>query len=267
MALKTRREETTEAVSGRNGTPESNIIIFTSAKGGSGCSFMVNTIASYMAKKTTLNVLLIDMNIGRMDSRIIFGIKGPAARDLGDFPEGRDRLNTLGLKKIVINLENSLNLILPPLRIEKASFLGGYSLALLIEAVRNHFDLICIDMPEYLLTQIDMAELDISDRFVFITLPDIFSANNTRILMDHISEYRSQHDFYLVVNKYNLKTAISFTGLSNILGYPIATFIPYDRDIEDLVNKRGPGHVFRYGLKITRNISSFAARLYGDLGV
>ena len=85
--------------------------------------------------------------------------------------------------------------------------------------------------------------------------------------MEHISGYRSPHDFYLCINKYNLKPALSSTGLSNILGYPITTFIPYDRDIEELVNTRGPGHIFSYNLKIAKNISGFASRIYRDLGL
>ena len=122
-------------------------------------------------------------------------------------------------------------------------------------------------MPGYLLGEIDMAEIDISDRFVFVSLPDLYSASNIRILMDYVKGYRSFHDFFLVINKYNLKPAISPTGLSNILKYPITSFIPYDRDIEELTNTRGPGHIFNYNLKVVRNISGLAEKIFGGLDV
>ena len=53
--------------------PESNVILFSSAKGGSGCSFIASTVSTYLARKTSVNILLLDLNVGKRDSRIIFG--------------------------------------------------------------------------------------------------------------------------------------------------------------------------------------------------
>ena len=267
MTIKFKQDEVFEVSHKKTGNPESNIIIFTSAKGGSGCSFLASTVAEYMAQRTTLNVLFLDMNIGRMDSRIIFGIDGPAVKDLGDLPERIDNLDTLSLKKLIVNQKDSLNIILPPLNMECPPILKNTNLDILIESLRDHFDIICIDMPGYLLGQIDMAEIDISDRIVFVSLPDLFSVSNIRILMDYVKDYRSCYDFYLVINKYNMRSSISSTGLSNILRYPITSFIPYDRDIEELVNTRGPGHIFKYKLKVVRNISGLAEKIFKGLEV
>ena len=86
MAIRFKQDKAARISGKRTGSPESNIIIFTSAKGGSGCSFIANSIAAYMAQKTTLNVLLLDMNTGRIDSRMIFGLDGTS-------PEGFKRLS------------------------------------------------------------------------------------------------------------------------------------------------------------------------------
>lgn len=250
----------------RTGSPESNIILFTSAKGGSGCSFLVNSIASYMALKTTSNILLLDMNIGRSDSRIIFNVNDPAIKDFGDIEENIERLDTRILKKVVINLECTLNLIVPPLKIDRIGILQRDSLNRFIECLRDHFDIICIDMPAYLFSYIDMTEIDIADRFIFVSLPDIFSVNNNRTLIDHLEEIRHGLECYLVINKYNMKPAISPTGLTNILKYPVASFIPYDRDIEFLVNTRGPGYLFNYNLRIVRSIIGLSRKIIEELG-
>ena len=245
----------------RTGEPESNIIIFISAKGGSGCSFLAYSVATYMAMKTTLNVLLLDMNAGKMESRTVFDIKGPEIRDLGDLPEKIDELDIFFLRKLIVNMENSLNILLPPLEINHCPILKSTDLDIFIEILRNHFDVICIDMPAYILGDIKLEEIDISDRFVFISLPDIFSAGNIRILMDHVNDYRSSYDFYLVINKYNIRPAISATGLSNIMKCPITSFIPYDRDMGELFNTRGPEHMFKYDLRLVRNISGLAEKI------
>jgi MinD-like ATPase involved in chromosome partitioning or flagellar assembly len=220
-----------------------------------------------MAQKTTLNVLLLDMNIGRMDSRIVFGIDDPTAGDLGDLAASRGRPGLADLKKMVVNFKDSLNLIMPPLDTKKTLMLKDKKINYFIELLRDYFDLILIDIPGFLLGYIELEEIDIPDRFVFVSLPDIVSANNTHILLDHVKRYRTASDFYLVINKYNMKPAISPSGLANLLKYPVTSFIPYDRDIEDLVNSRGPGHIFRYRLRIVGNISGLASKIHEELGI
>jgi len=248
--------------------PGSNIVIFTSAKGGSGCSFLADSVASYMACKTTLNVLLVDMNQGRMDSRMVFGLDGSLhVRDMGDLPAVLETLDTSLLKKIVINMEDSLNIILPSLDVENRDIFHTGNLDVFIEALRDHFDLVIIDMPGNLIGHIDLSETDIPDRFIFVSLPDNVSASNTRLLMDHVGHYRTSYDFYLVINKYNIRQAVSPAGLSNMVRHPVAAFIPYDPDIEAIVNSRGPGSIFKYNLKAVRNISGLAQKIYQGLGI
>jgi Flp pilus assembly CpaE family ATPase len=214
-----------------------------------------------MAQKTTLNVLLLDMNSGKLESRTIFDIGGPEARDLGDLPENMERLDTCLLKKLVINMENSLNIILPSLKMDNSSILKTENLKAFIEILRDHFDIICIDMPAHILGYIALEQIDISDRFVFICLPDLFSAGNIRILMDHVRDYSYCYDFLLVINNYNIKPAISPAGLSKIIKYPIASFMPYDRDLGEIFHTRGPGHMLNHDLRLTRNISGLAERI------
>jgi MinD-like ATPase involved in chromosome partitioning or flagellar assembly len=220
-----------------------------------------------MAVKTTLNVLLVDFNAGRMDSRIIFGLEDNYTRHLGDLPPILEDLDLFSLKKIIINMEDSLNIILPPLSIENHYILDTENLNIFIDAIRDYFDLICLDMPGNILSRVKISEVDISDSVVFVSLPDVFSINNTRLLMDYVKDYRSSFDFYLVINKYNIKPSLSPTGISNIIGHPISSFIPYDRDIENMVNTRGPGSIFKYNLKTVRNISGLAAKIYEGLGI
>ena len=107
MVVKTKQNKSMK----RTGHPESNIVIFTSAKGGSGCSFLANVVASYMAQKTTLNVLLLDMNTGRMGSRIVFDINGPDVRDLGDLIVKPGDIN-IDFADITVVMQNSGNALL-----------------------------------------------------------------------------------------------------------------------------------------------------------
>lgn len=246
---------------------ESNVILFSSGKGGSGCSFIASTVATYLARKTSSNVLLLDLNIGKRDSRIVFDVDNGSCRDFGDIGVLVDSIDTQVLKRLVINFDNSLHLIIPPLKLEKREMLETDNLNRFLESLRDHFDIICIDFPCHLFKYIEIGEIDIADKFVFVSLPDIISINNTRILMEYIDGIKSQHGSYLVINKYNMRPAVSPTGLTNILKYPISSFIPYDRDIEFLLNTRGPDHIFNYNLRIVRSISELSKKIYEELDI
>ena len=121
------------------------------------------------------------------------------------------------LKRVVINLESTLNLIVPPLKMNRTGIFQRENLNRLIECLRDHFDMICIDMPGHLFSYIDMMEIDIADRFVFVSLPDIFSVNNNKTLIDHLEGIRPGLDCYLVINKYNMTIHILFWSLTAIL--------------------------------------------------
>ena len=245
--------------------PESNVILFSSAKGGSGCSFIASTISTYLARKTSLNVLLLDLNTGKRDSRVIFDIDDGNYKDYGDIGRAAGSLDTSVLKRLVINFDNSLHLIIPPLDPEKKEILEGDNFNQFLESLRDHFDIICIDFPYHLFRYIDIGDTDIADRFVFVSLPDIVSINNTRILMEYIDNAKAHPGSYLVINKYNVRPAISPTGLTNILKFPVSSFMPYDRDIESLINTRGPDYIFNYNLRIVRSISELSQKIYEEL--
>ncbi len=264
---KNKREIFTEREENMQNTarPESNVILFSSAKGGSGCSFIASTVSTYLAKKTSVNVLLLDLNTGKRDSRVVFDVDDGSYKDYGDLGSAVGKLDTSVLKRLVINFENSLHLMVPPLDLKKKEIFEGDNFNQFLESLRDHFDIICIDFPYHLFGSIDIGKIDIADRFVFVSPPDIVSINNTRILMEYIDNAKSHPGSYLIINKYNVRPAISPTGLTNILKFPISSFIPYDRDVESLINTRGPDYLFNYNLRIIRSISEISQKIYEEL--
>jgi len=246
---------------------ESKIVLFSGSKGGCGCSFMTYCVSTYLARETTKNILLLDLNIGKKDSRIVFNLADEDHRDLGDVEEVINELDISILKRLVINFENSLNLILPPIKIEKVRILCKDCLEKLLNVLRDHFDIICVDFPNYLFSQNRLCLKEFVNKFVFVSLPDLISVNNLNILTGNIIYDESYYDFDIVINKYNPRPAVSPSGLKNILDYRINAFIPYDRDIEFLILNKGPDSVFNYNLRIVQNISSFSRKLYEDLSL
>jgi len=246
---------------------ESKIILFSGSKGGCGCSFITYCVSTYLARETTKNILLLDLNIGKKDSRMVFDLADDSQRDLGDVEEVINELDISILRRLVINFENSLNLILPPIKIEKGSIVCKDNLEKLLAVLKEHFDIICMDFPSYLFGQSRLCLKEFVNKFVFVSLPDLISVNNLNTMTGNIIYDELYYDFDIVINKYNTRPAVSPSGLNNILNYPINAFIPYDRDIEFLMLNRGPDSIFNYNLRIVQNISAFSAKIYEDLSL
>lgn len=196
---------------------ESKIVLFSGSKGGCGCSFITYCVSTYLARETTKNILLLDLNIGKKDSRLVFNLTDDSYRDLGDIEEVINELDISILRRLVINFENSLNLILPPIKIEKYKIVCKDYLEKLLDVLKEHFDIICIDFPNYLLTQSKICLKDFVDKFVFISLPDLISVNNLNVLTNNIIYDGSSYDFDILINKFNTRPAISPAGLNTIL--------------------------------------------------
>ena len=85
----------------------SKVILFSSAKGGNGVSFISNCVSSYLAKTKIQNILLLDLNIGKRDSRIIFDLEEKDLRDIGDIEDSIKEIDISLLKRLVVNFDNS----------------------------------------------------------------------------------------------------------------------------------------------------------------
>ncbi len=244
---------------------ESKIILFSGSKGGCGCSFAASCVSAYLARKTNKNVLLLDLNIGKKDSRIIFNIEGKDVRDLGDIEDIVSELDTSILRRLVVNFDSSLNLILPSLKIEKNKIFCGKNLEVLLDVLGNNFDIICIDFPYHLLVHNELDLIEYVDKFIIVSLADFISVSNLNLLADSICCDDFSYSLDVVINKFNIKPSISPSRLSSILNYPVKAFIPYDRDIELLFLNKGPFPIFNYNLRIIRSIADLSERVYEDL--
>jgi len=244
---------------------DSKTVVFTSLTGGSGCSFIVNSTAAYFAKNKNINILLLDMQSGKKDSRVIFKISGDFTRDLGDILCDFSDIDAGILKKLVINLNNSLNIILPSLKFEKMEMVSNGKLEELLEVLSGYFDLVFVDLPFYHFFGSEHNLTDKVDKIVFISQADYISVVNLENFISNFSCENASLKFELLVNKFNLKTVISPARIMNTVRFPVKTFIPYDRDIEYLYLERGPFVVFDYSLRTVKALRDFADMLYEDI--
>ena len=244
---------------------DSKTILFTGVKGGCGCSFVTNSVATYIARAKSISVVLIDFNNGKGDSRSVFNLTGDSIRDLGDIMCDFSEIDISLLKKLVINFDNSLNLILPSTKFEKVRILNAKNIEILLESLAKVFDLVIADLPFYLFFEIDDVFPDFADKFVFISNTDFISINNLKLLIDNVCADNYPQKVEIVINMFNSKTFIQSRRIASTITLPVKTFIPYDRDLEYLYMTRGPFPIFNYTLRTVRALSDFSECLLEDL--
>lgn len=243
---------------------DSRLVVFTSVKGGCGCSFIANSVSCAMTRSKNKNILLIDTNSGRKDSRIIFNISENIIRDMGDIKDELSELDVSLLKKIIINFENSFNIILPSLKFEKTIMDFG-SFSNLVGLLLKIYDLVLMDLPQYYYLGENEKLFDLADKIIIVSGPDNVSISNLETMLGNISEPDNENKIDIIINKFNLKPFISSHGLVNSTGLPVKLFIPYDRDIEYIYNSKGPFFMLNYNLRTVKAIISYSENIFNEL--
>ncbi len=262
---KTRMSATGKNIEGPVAGMQSGIIMISGAKGGSGCSFISNSLSSWFARFKNKNVVLLDLNAGKKDTKIIFNIKDEVTRDLGDVACSFKDIDLSILRKLVVNTESSLNIILPPLKFERMEVICPENIHDLLDQLTKIFDIIIVDFPFHLLQVRGFDFLEYCDKFILVSQADYISISNLEVLFSNLFMENPPSRFEIVINKYNLKPVISPARITNILRLPVSAFIPYDHDIEFLYLTRGPLPMFNYNLRIIKAICDFAENIYSNI--
>ena len=239
------------------------IIIFTGSKGGCGQSFIANCVANYLAIKTNYNILMIDMNTGSRDSRTFYHITNEEIVTPADICHVKKKPSIEDIKNLIVNFGNSLSYIFPPLQKQDKTYSYMF-IQYLFRQLANIFDLIVVDCDMLIDFNIKNGSIfDLSDELMIVSLADKISVSNLNLIISYFLKTKESLSMKVIINKYNIRPAVSIFRLNSLVRYPVSQFIPYDRDIENLYLTKGPSGIFKYNLKIVKDISQLAEGLTG----
>jgi cellulose biosynthesis protein BcsQ len=237
---------------------EGKIIFLFGSKGGCGSTFVSINIANYFASFTNKNVLFLDLNPNREDLRYIFRIDHRFEKNISDLEDIINDLDLSVLKKTIFNLEHSLNILLPGIKMTRLDHLLK-----LLELMRTYYDLILVDFPILLYGTAAFTKIRYIDKFILITLPEMLPLINLDAIIQKLNELDCLDKTSLIANKCNQLNQISF--INRLIRFPIELFLCYDKDIERLFLSGKPQMVFKYNLKITKSLKSFAGKILSEI--
>jgi hypothetical protein len=198
------------------------------------------------------------MNPNREDARYIFKISNDFEKNVSDLENIINDLDLNVMKKIISNLENSLNVILSG---RKAVSLDN--LLKLLSFIKDYFDLIFVDFPLGSYDASEFYKISFIDKFILITSPGLIPLINLSKNIQKLKDIDCLNKVSLIANMCGRLSDVSF--LNRLVKFPIDLLLPFDRDIENLFLSGKPQMIFKYNLKLIKNLKNYCMKLYSEL--
>ncbi len=205
------------------------IITVFSSKGGVGCSMIAVNLALALKKLTEPDgkVALVDASLQFGDIGVMLNLQ--PTRSVADLATQIEELDSYLIETVMIPHQSEIRALLAPPRPEMADLITPDHIKTILEELRKNFDYIIVDTWTAL-HDLVLRVLDISDRILLVTIPDVPSIKNVRLFFDVTEALEYPADkLILVVNQADRRAGgISVKLIEENLKHPVAARIPFD---------------------------------------
>jgi pilus assembly protein CpaE len=205
---------------------QGKIIAIFSPKGGVGCSTVAINLAIALHQAEGGQVALVDSSLQFGDVAVLLNLQ--ASRTIADLAPHIDELDQELLDHVMLAHHSGIKALLAPPRPEMADLVAPGALNTILEKLRRLYDYIVVDTPSTL-ADLTLTVLDVADRIILITTPDIPAIKNAKLFFEvtEALEYPSGKTI-LVLNKADRHTNIRAEDIQASIKYPVASQIPLD---------------------------------------
>jgi pilus assembly protein CpaE len=205
---------------------QGKIVAVFSPKGGVGCSTVAINLAIALHQAEGRQVALVDSSLQFGDVAVLLNLQ--ASRTIADLAPHIDELDQELLDHVMLAHHSGIKALLAPPRPEMADLVAPGALNTILEKLRRLYDYIVVDTPSTL-ADLTLTVLDVADRIILITTPDIPAIKNAKLFFEvtEALEYPSGKTI-LVLNKADRHTNIRAEDIQASIKYPVASQIPLD---------------------------------------
>ncbi len=205
---------------------QGKIVAIFSPKGGVGCSTVAINLAIALHQAEGGQVALVDSSLQFGDVAVLLNLQ--ASRTIADLAPHIDELDQELLDHVMLAHHSGIKALLAPPRPEMADLVAPGVLNTILEKLRRLYDYVVVDTPSTL-ADLTLTVLDVADRIILITTPDIPAIKNAKLFFEvtEALEYPSGKTI-LVLNKADRHTNIRAEDIQASIKYPVASQIPLD---------------------------------------
>jgi len=229
---------------GRDGTGAAmgRILTVFSPKGGTGCSTLAINLAVALAQqKQGSKVALVDASLQFGDVAVLLNLQ--VTRSIVDLVPHIDELDGEMLETALVAHGSGVKALLAPPRPELADQVSPSLIEKALSILRNLMSYVVVDTSS-IISDITLTTLDIADRIVLVTTPDIPSIKDAKLFFEVADalEYPANKTI-LILNKSDPHSGIRAEDIQASIKHPIAAQLPLDERTATLAANHGVPYV------------------------
>jgi pilus assembly protein CpaE len=216
-----------------------HVVSVFSAKGGVGCSTIAVNLAIALQQNSASKVAVVDTSLQFGDVGVLLNLY--ASRTIADLASLADELDDELLNDIFIAHSSGVKALLAPARPEVADTVTPALVTDVLDRLRKLFDVIIIDTGS-VLDDVVLNVLDLSDKIIVVTTPEIPSIKNAKLFFEvtEALEYERERIMF-VLNKTDKRINIRAEDIEGNIKYRIEGQLPLDeRTVTTSVNQGIP---------------------------
>jgi pilus assembly protein CpaE len=215
------------------------IVSVFSAKGGVGCSTVAVNVAIALQQNAASKVAVVDTSLQFGDVGVLLNLY--ASRTIADLASLAEELDDELINDIFLSHSSGVKALLAPPRPEVADTVTPGLVTDVLERLRTMFDIIIVDTGS-ILDDVVLNVLDISDKIIVVTTPEIPAIKNAKLFFEvtEALEY-DRGRIIFVLNKMDKRINIRAEDIEANIKYKIEGQLPLDdRTVTTSVNQGIP---------------------------
>ena len=252
----------------RNNAPEKfygrhgKIILVFSAKGGCGKTTLSINLAHALSEVYKKDVCLVDFDLQFGD--IAIALQTEPTKTMSQAIGMRESLDELGIKSLITNKSEHLDLLLAPTNPTDVEFISADLVEKVLSSLRNNYDFLIIDSPPAF-TDVVLKSFDMMDKCLLLTTLDMPAVKNMRVVIETLSALKvDPAKLEYVLNRSNLNTSLSADEIEDILGRKFFAKIPSSADVSTSANVGQSLISYDSKNPVSREISMIAKNLVDE---
>ena len=234
-----------------------------STKGGVGKTFVSINLAASLAKNQEKRVVLVDLDLDFGNAALALNLYPKFT--ISDIVDDIRHIDSDLIESYLVPHESGIKVLPANLQQQMNEFINADHIRIIIEALRESFDYIIIDMPARFFETI-MPALALADHLLVITTPEISSVRNIKALLVTLKELNfPQSKIRIILNKEDSKGDIKQKDVEATLNKKVDAAIGFDyRRVLSSLN-RGVPLVYEYPKNnISKHIDKMRTRIVQD---
>lgn len=202
------------------------ILTVYSAKGGVGCSTVAVNLAIAMQQYSAIKVAIVDTSLQFGDVGVLLNLY--ASRTIADLAAAVDDIDDEIITDVFISHNSGVKALLAPPRPEVADTVTPALITDVLERLKRLYDVIIVDTSS-LLDDIVLNVLDLSDKIIVVTTPEIPAIKDAKLFFEVTEALEYERDrIIFILNKTDKRINIRAEDIEANIKYPIQGQLPLD---------------------------------------